>query len=263
MGRSPERLAPGTAGGTRGRLAGRSRGNWVCREGPGTVRERGSATAGAAWAGSTHSKPSSGCARVVHYEARETQYSNQVYTLGASLSRYEILLDQARCKKKQTSGGDWEYAEFPDRMSKRKCWIRTHGEAGRPTVERLLKRSFWQSLIAVLAGNAIYFSVERFLPLHPPPAPPCLLQGAAGCRPWPADPKSPISALHGTFPRADPGRRLDRASAFGRAAEHRQLAAVVRPIAPSRRKWDTSESLRDECHCYRRPRQTVIPSVHG
>jgi hypothetical protein len=26
------------------------------------------------------------------------------------------------------------------------------------------KRSFWQSLVAVLAGNAIYFSVERFLP---------------------------------------------------------------------------------------------------
>ena len=26
------------------------------------------------------------------------------------------------------------------------------------------KRSFWQSLIAVLARNAIYFSVERFLP---------------------------------------------------------------------------------------------------
>jgi hypothetical protein len=27
-----------------------------------------------------------------------------------------------------------------------------------------MKRQFWQSLIAVLAGNAIYFSVERFLP---------------------------------------------------------------------------------------------------
>ena len=27
-----------------------------------------------------------------------------------------------------------------------------------------VKRQFWQSLIAVLAGNAIYFSVERFLP---------------------------------------------------------------------------------------------------
>jgi hypothetical protein len=26
-----------------------------------------------------------------------------------------------------------------------------------------MKRSFWQSVIAVLAGNAIYFSVERFL----------------------------------------------------------------------------------------------------
>ena len=34
----------------------------------------------------------------------------------------------------------------------------------RPAPKRLLKRSFWQSLIAVLAGNAIYFSVERFLP---------------------------------------------------------------------------------------------------
>ena len=49
-------------------------------------------------------------------------------------------------------------------MSKRKCWIRTRGEAGRPAAERLLKRSFWQTLIAVLAGNAIYFSLERFLP---------------------------------------------------------------------------------------------------
>jgi hypothetical protein len=27
-----------------------------------------------------------------------------------------------------------------------------------------MNRQFWQSLIAVLAGNAIYFSVERFLP---------------------------------------------------------------------------------------------------
>jgi hypothetical protein len=25
-------------------------------------------------------------------------------------------------------------------------------------------KRFWQSLIAVLAGNAIYFSTERFLP---------------------------------------------------------------------------------------------------
>ena len=49
-------------------------------------------------------------------------------------------------------------------MSKRKYGIRTHGEAGRPAVDRLLKRPFWQSLIAVLAGNAIYFGVERFLP---------------------------------------------------------------------------------------------------
>ena len=28
------------------------------------------------------------------------------------------------------------------------------------------KRSLWQSLVAVLAGNAIYFSVERFLPVR-------------------------------------------------------------------------------------------------
>jgi hypothetical protein len=27
-----------------------------------------------------------------------------------------------------------------------------------------MKRSFWHSLIAVVAGNAIYFSVARFLP---------------------------------------------------------------------------------------------------
>jgi hypothetical protein len=60
--------------------------------------------------------------------------------------------------------GDWVYAEFPAGMSKRRYWIRTHGKAGRPAAERLLKRSFWESLIAVLAGNAIYFSVERFLP---------------------------------------------------------------------------------------------------
>jgi hypothetical protein len=59
---------------------------------------------------------------------------------------------------------DWVYAEFPPTMSKQKCGIRTQGEAGRPAPKRLLKRSFWQSLIAVLAGNAIYFSVERFLP---------------------------------------------------------------------------------------------------
>src|ERR1035437_2419392 len=87
MGRSPERRAPDTAGGTRARQAGRSREIRFCREGAGIVRERGSATAGAAWAGSTHSEQSSGCARVVRYEARETRYSNQVYTLGASLSR--------------------------------------------------------------------------------------------------------------------------------------------------------------------------------
>jgi hypothetical protein len=27
-----------------------------------------------------------------------------------------------------------------------------------------MKRNFWRSLIAVLAGNALYFGVERFLP---------------------------------------------------------------------------------------------------
>jgi hypothetical protein len=27
-----------------------------------------------------------------------------------------------------------------------------------------MKRNFWQSLVAVLAGNAIYLGVERFLP---------------------------------------------------------------------------------------------------
>ena len=27
------------------------------------------------------------------------------------------------------------------------------------------KRDFWRSLVAVLAGNAIYFGVERFLPV--------------------------------------------------------------------------------------------------
>ena len=29
-----------------------------------------------------------------------------------------------------------------------------------------MKRSFWQSLVAVLAGNAIYFTVERILPVR-------------------------------------------------------------------------------------------------
>ena len=28
----------------------------------------------------------------------------------------------------------------------------------------VVRRTFWKSLIAVLCGNAIYFSVERFLP---------------------------------------------------------------------------------------------------
>ncbi|MBZ5582767.1 MAG: hypothetical protein LAQ30_11305 [Acidobacteriia bacterium] len=29
-----------------------------------------------------------------------------------------------------------------------------------------MKGNFWRSLIAVVAGNAIYFSVERYLPLR-------------------------------------------------------------------------------------------------
>jgi hypothetical protein len=31
-------------------------------------------------------------------------------------------------------------------------------------MEQLMKQRFWRSLIAVLAGNAIYFSVEHLLP---------------------------------------------------------------------------------------------------
>ena len=35
----------------------------------------------------------------------------------------------------------------------------------RPTGPRIrIKQPFWQSLIAVLAGNAIYFGVAQFLP---------------------------------------------------------------------------------------------------
>jgi len=51
-------------------------------------------------------------------------------------------------------------------MSKRKWWSRISQEAGRPAEAPPWKRPFWQSLIAVLAGNAIYFSVEQFLPLR-------------------------------------------------------------------------------------------------
>ena len=36
-------------------------------------------------------------------------------------------------------------------------------EGRTPATLRYMKR-FWQSLAAVLAGNAIYFSTERFLP---------------------------------------------------------------------------------------------------
>src|ERR1017187_3361786 len=95
MGRFPERRAPGTAGGIPARPAGRSRGNRCCREGPGRVRGKGSATAGAAWAGSTHSEQSSGCARVVYYEARETKLSNQVYTVVTSLSAGSLGIQPA------------------------------------------------------------------------------------------------------------------------------------------------------------------------
>ena len=31
-------------------------------------------------------------------------------------------------------------------------------------MRRYFNRSFWESLIAVLAGNTIYFSVEKYLP---------------------------------------------------------------------------------------------------
>jgi hypothetical protein len=31
-------------------------------------------------------------------------------------------------------------------------------------LERKLKRNFWRSLVAVVAGNLIYLGVERFLP---------------------------------------------------------------------------------------------------
>jgi hypothetical protein len=37
--------------------------------------------------------------------------------------------------------------------------------AGMPTPKRtVFNRSFWQSLIAVLAGNAIYYGIYRYLP---------------------------------------------------------------------------------------------------
>ncbi len=29
-----------------------------------------------------------------------------------------------------------------------------------------MKRNFWRSFIAVVVGNAIYFSIERFLPVR-------------------------------------------------------------------------------------------------
>jgi len=49
-------------------------------------------------------------------------------------------------------------------MSQAKRWIRKWIGAGRPAFERLWTRAFRQSLIAVLAGNAIYFCTERYLP---------------------------------------------------------------------------------------------------
>jgi hypothetical protein len=36
--------------------------------------------------------------------------------------------------------------------------------ASKGRAQRVFTRSFWQSLIAVLVGNAIYYSVQRFLP---------------------------------------------------------------------------------------------------
>jgi hypothetical protein len=53
---------------------------------------------------------------------------------------------------------------FPRRMSIRKFLLPTRGK-GEPPPEPLWKRPFWRSLMAVLAGNAIYFSVEQYLPL--------------------------------------------------------------------------------------------------
>jgi len=38
--------------------------------------------------------------------------------------------------------------------------------AGNRWLTRAQKQNFWRSLIAVLAGNAIYFGVERYLPLR-------------------------------------------------------------------------------------------------
>ena len=32
------------------------------------------------------------------------------------------------------------------------------------TLKRIMKRRFWQSLIAVLAGNAIYYSTKQYMP---------------------------------------------------------------------------------------------------
>ena len=50
------------------------------------------------------------------------------------------------------------------RMFKRKV-LDSNARSGRATIHATLRKgSFWQSLLAVLAGNAIYFSVQRFLP---------------------------------------------------------------------------------------------------
>jgi hypothetical protein len=50
------------------------------------------------------------------------------------------------------------------RMFKRKV-LDSNARSGRATSHGTLRKgSFWQSLLAVLAGNAIYFSVQRFLP---------------------------------------------------------------------------------------------------
>jgi hypothetical protein len=50
------------------------------------------------------------------------------------------------------------------RMFKRKV-PDSDARSGQATGHGTLKKgSFWQSLLAVLAGNAIYFSMQRFLP---------------------------------------------------------------------------------------------------
>src|ERR1700691_1210689 len=50
----------------------------------------------------------------------------------------------------------------PDAAEPSRCILKS---AGMPTPKRkVINRSFWQSLIAVLVGNTIYYSIERYLP---------------------------------------------------------------------------------------------------